>query len=589
VTWDEARAAFLSGIGLAAAVVAALSVRDSPVLVDPAFSAFTLGLFIAVWSVCGAWSLFRRPAAPIGLLILGAGFLAALGSLAASPDRAAFTAGRTAIAVMVVYTAFVFLAYPTGRLESLRERRLVETFALATLVLWAAMLTLAERLPATGPVFNCGNRCPGNALDFVHASSEVGRGLRFTIDGVTAAALAAASVLVVRKASWPSRLRRHTMLPIAVCASVWALTHGTYVLFREADASRDVGFLRPTVAVAAVAVPISMAFGDVLGRVFAARRLVEFVAAFEERITPEALEAFLRNAFGDPTLRLLLWEQSRESYVDVGGAPAALPPDGRAERLVVTDGRRQPRAAVIYDRHLSLARDLVEGLARTSLLVLENYRLATELGASRSRLVVAAAAERLRLERDLHDGAQQRLLGLQFALGDLREHVRPELRPEIDAIVAQASAAIEDLRELSQGIYPAVLVERGLGAALRAMAATAPIEVRVEDMGVGRRLPAVEYAVYLCVREAVQNAIKHGGPGVRVAIRLTSWRDELHVAVADDGAGFDPAARKPGTGIVSIEDRIGSVGGRLSIRSAAGGGTTVYMVVRGPSADPPRP
>ena len=206
-------------------------------------------------------------------------------------------------------------------------------------------------------------------------------------------------------------------------------------------------------------------------------------------------------------------------------------------------------------------------------------RTIEELRASRARIAESAQQERLRLERNLHDGAQQRLLAIQIKLEAAREHADGELARELEEVAADASAAVEDLRALAHGLYPAVLHEQGLGVALRSIAYEAAIRVDVDDRAAPRCSPPVEQAVYFTALEAVQNATKHAGRGARVTVTLEPSTDGLAFAVADDGAGFDPARQGDGFGIVSMRDRIGAVGGELTIVSAPGQGTTVRGVV----------
>jgi signal transduction histidine kinase len=207
-------------------------------------------------------------------------------------------------------------------------------------------------------------------------------------------------------------------------------------------------------------------------------------------------------------------------------------------------------------------------------------RTIEELRVSRARIAESAQQERLRLERNLHDGAQQRLLAIQIKLEAARERAGGELARELEEVAADASAAVEDLRALAHGLYPAVLHEQGLGVALRSIAYEAAIRVDVDDRAAPRCSPSVEEAVYFTALQAVQNATKHAGRGARVTITLEPSTNGLAFAVADDGAGFDPARPgDEGIGIVSMRDRIGAVGGELTIVSAPGQGTTVRGAV----------
>ena len=199
-----------------------------------------------------------------------------------------------------------------------------------------------------------------------------------------------------------------------------------------------------------------------------------------------------------------------------------------------------------------------------------------DLRSSRQRLVSATDTERRRIERNLHDGAQQHLLAVRMSLAAARA-AGPDAAA-LDRMDGQLLTAIESLRVLARGLYPPVLTERGLADAVREMAgaATVPVTVRV-DPGVGRYDQGLEAAVYFCCAEAVQNAARHAGPGADVTVRL--WPDGgLRFAVADTGVGLPEgpdAAPAAGTGIANLRDRIGALGGTLTVESVAGEGFTV--------------
>ena len=186
---------------------------------------------------------------------------------------------------------------------------------------------------------------------------------------------------------------------------------------------------------------------------------------------------------------------------------------------------------------------MLEGLAATSLMLLDNARLVEALRASRARIVDAGERERRRLERDLHDGAQQRLVALQIRLESARELADDaELIKRLDATQRDAEAALEEVRALAHGIYPAELHDLGLAYALRSLALRSPVPIHVADEGVGRASAAIEAAVYFCLREAIQNAAKHAGPGVTVTVTLARRADVIEFAVSDDGVGLARAA-----------------------------------------------
>jgi signal transduction histidine kinase len=243
-------------------------------------------------------------------------------------------------------------------------------------------------------------------------------------------------------------------------------------------------------------------------------------------------------------------------------------------------------AYVEHDPALDTDPELLRAAGQAVLLALETGRLEAELSAttvalrnSTARLVAAGDAERRKIERDLHDGAQQRLMAIQIKLGLLRDRVDdPEIEAALAEVGADASAAVDDLRRLAHGIYPTVLRERGLGDGIRAWGRSAPIVVEVVDGGGGRCAPAVEAAVYFCVLEAIQKTIKHSGAaGARVAVARQNG--ELRFSVSDDGTGFAAGAAHGGMGLTSMRERIETLGGELEIASAAGAGTTVRGAV----------
>jgi len=234
---------------------------------------------------------------------------------------------------------------------------------------------------------------------------------------------------------------------------------------------------------------------------------------------------------------------------------------------------------------LTVAEDrLVEDLAAQAGLVLRNVRLneelranLEELRASRQRLVTAQDGERRRLERNIHDGAQQQLVALavQARIAEGLAGTDPEREREVLRQMQRGlQDAVEDLRDLARGIYPPLLADRGLGAAVEAQARRSSVPVTVEAKGVDRYPQDAEAAVYFCVLEALQNVAKYAGAS-GTTVRITGDPHELRFVVRDDGAGFDPAVTGYGTGVQGMIDRLAALGGELRVTSAPGSGTTV--------------
>ena len=209
----------------------------------------------------------------------------------------------------------------------------------------------------------------------------------------------------------------------------------------------------------------------------------------------------------------------------------------------------------------------------------EVQRQADELRASRSRIVEAGDAQRRRIERDLHDGAQQHLVALAVSVNLVRQisDSDPDAAKEmLEQIGKDLQEAVQELRNLAHGIYPPLLMDRGLAEALSAAAGRAALPTGVEADGIGRYPQLVEAAVYFCCLEALQNAAKHAGDGAQAMVKV--WQDEgaLLFEVRDDGAGFDLASRaQEGHGFVNMGDRVGAIGGTIAVESAPGQGTAI--------------
>ncbi len=289
----------------------------------------------------------------------------------------------------------------------------------------------------------------------------------------------------------------------------------------------------------------------------------------------------LRRALGDPGLALALWSRPARAYVTPEGVPMRLPEDqGHGiTRLNAEDG---PLAAIIHDPALADQRRLIDGVAAVAKLAIENERLHAEVKAqldevraSRQRIVSAADEERRRVERNLHDGAQQRLVSLAMALRLARAEAA-DASPAVADRLAEAEVelrqAIGELRELARGIHPPILTEAGLGPALQSLAEHAPLPVAL-DAELKDRLPSVvEATAYFVVAEALTNVAKHAD-ATAATVRARVSDGLLRIRVADNGhGGADP---EQGTGIRGITDRVAALGGSLQISDPAAGGTVL--------------
>jgi signal transduction histidine kinase len=313
-------------------------------------------------------------------------------------------------------------------------------------------------------------------------------------------------------------------------------------------------------------------------------------ALLASRVGPSGpVREMLAESLGDRSVAIAYWLADREIFVDEAGRPVVLPEpgSGRAWTAVEQDGRRV--AAIVHDAALDTSPELVHAAAAASSLAIDNERLKADLRArvedlrvSRLRIVEAADEARRRIERDLHDGAQQQLLALALELRVLRSSISdPEAGPLVDGLAVRLDAALSELRELARGIHPAILTRSGLEPAIAALAARAPVPVRVDVAVDGRLTPAVEAAAYFVVAEALTNVARYShAPEARVELRRDG--DAIVVLVADDGVGG--VDLNAGSGLRGLQDRLAVVDGVLAIDSPPGAGTRLKARIPSPAA-----
>ena len=345
-----------------------------------------------------------------------------------------------------------------------------------------------------------------------------------------------------------------------------------------------------TLAVALAFRPLRSRVQDLVDRRYSRARwdAVRRVRAFEEEVRegrrePEAIVSVLAEALRDPRSTLFFWLPASRTYADASGEPVSmLPDDGRARTEIEREGART--AVLLHDPGLLAQPDLLRGGLAAAALSIEIARLRVEVRfqlaeveASRARIVEAGYEERRRLERDLHDGAQQRLVSLGVQIRRLQRTLPRSasiLSPAFDQIVNEVGAAITDLRQIASGVRPARL-DDGLAVALRDLALSSPIPVEVEVPS-ERVAASVEAAAYFVACEALTNAVKHASAS-KVAVRAARDNGSLVVSISDDGVGGAVARR--GSGLAGLRDRVAAHGGTLEIVSPRGEGTRIEVAI----------
>lgn len=579
------------------AVVAATAVSAAALAtyVEPSGAAHagflhSLGDTLVGWSfvAAGLVAWCSRPLNRCGVLMIAIGFFWFVGNLRWASDCShplAWTLGWAFVGVYAAVLLHLLLAFPEGRLRTRVDRVLVAA-AYLDVTLVPILLELLHRPSG----FGCPSQAPANLnLLLVHASPGLysqGQAVRTAVDVVFA--LVVAWMLFQRWHTGSAPARR-LMTPVLVAGAVAALavTLGSadeYVPAHGALVGNLLIFLRDA---GLSAVPLGFLAG--LLRTGAQRSVIgELVIGLGRHPTPDGVRMALADALGDPGLTVGYWVPSQREYVDESGQ-LLVPPDPTSSQRAATRLQRggQPIALLVHDPALLQTPRLIEAVAAAASMSLENERLHAEVRsqleqvrASRARIVETADAERRRLERDLHDGAQQRLVSLglsvRLAQAQLASQATDQLAETLCDAGDQVHLALSDLRDLARGIHPAVLTQEGLVSAVEGLVerSTVPVVLHVGDLG---RLPApVEAAGYFVVSEALANVAKHGSAS-SAEVEINYCDVQLSVRVTDDGAGgANPAA---GSGLRGLEDRVAALGGAFTVESPIGRGTKVEAVI----------
>ncbi|HSV39512.1 MAG TPA: ATP-binding protein [Nocardioidaceae bacterium] len=403
-------------------------------------------------------------------------------------------------------------------------------------------------------------------------------------DKVAGAVVLVAVILLVRRLLLSSVTQRWLLAPLWVVAAVAGTIFVVRTTVNFVEISVDaLGTVDDVLNGITTLVPAVFLIG-LLRRRLESSPIGDLVVALGGATTTETLQRALARTLRDPSVELAYWLPERGTYVDAEGHEFAMPMDGvaRSTTFVERDGERL--AAIVHDRALLENPRLVEAATAAAGLALENERLQAELRAkiveveaSRVRIIEAGDDARRRIERDLHDGAQQRLLAtalsLRLASDALDERIHPAGRLALESAAAETLDALAELRELAHGIHPAVLTEQGLRAAVEVLAERAPVAVLI-DVPHDRFATSIEATAYYVVSEALANVAKHAH-ATRVTVRARADGGSLVVDVIDDGAGG--AAPTGGTGLSGLDDRVSALGGRLDLRSVLGEGTRLRI------------
>jgi signal transduction histidine kinase len=524
----------------------------------PQVHAALVSWIVVAYVGCGLVAWTRRPESRFGPLLVAAGLVPALSRLAEADSATLQAFGEGLLLLPAVLFLHVFLAYPTGRLERPFERLIVVSgySVILSLDLVRLLFELTGR--------------DGDVVVLVQRAA------------VALVVLGAVGALISRRrASGPPIRRSLELLVVCFGLALVALVAGTVMLSVDAPGRHEVRW----VAFALVGIaPVLLLAGHLRARL--ARSAVgDLFVELRRDPAPAELEQALARALGDPSLTLAYWLPEFGAYADPDGRAVTLPvpSEARALTFIKRDGVRV--AALVHDPALDEEPELLDSVAAALSMSLENAHLHVELRAqleelrgSRARIVESAQGERQRLERNLHDGAQQRLVALSLDLGLLEEQLAGDrsAMKRVHEARREVRASLDELREIARGIHPAVVTGHGLAVALEQLAARAAVPVRLKVDVPGRVSEAVEVASYYVVAESLTNVSRYAQAS-KATVDVSRSKGFVLVEVTDDGIGGADTER--GSGLRGLADRVEALGGRLRVWSPTGGGTRVQAEI----------
>jgi signal transduction histidine kinase len=591
--WLKLDATRLIVLGTAGLVLscgaAAISLTGS----EPDQVAFAVGLAmsIAVPSAVGLYAWRAHVHERFGALLLLLGLCSFLPALSSSSNDLVYSFGRVAVWLNAITLIYLLLIFPTGRLPGRPDRTLVWAGVTLVAVLYLPTALLVDQYPLPTTWTACRDGCPDNAFMLLDSQPGfVDTAIVPLREGLTVALFAAVLWRLAYRIRHATPLMRRTLSPVLAFAIVTTLAFVFAISIRAADrGSPLVTFVAETIVLGLPLMAVGFLLGLFRWRLCVASALQRLALDVRQHPRKGELRDVIADALSDPSVELAFSTGSRDRrWVDTSGSTVPRPMTRADRHVTETRGADGHMVAIVHDRALQDQQPFVEAVGTYVLTEHENQRLAAnvetslqDLAGSRARILAAADEERRRIERDLHDGAQQRLVALGIRLGLAEDEMQRDPKRAKDMIHelrAEVTDALEDVRSLAKGVYPSVLTDRGLADALATIARRAPMPVTVKVEGKDRYAQDVEAAAYFCCLEALQNAAKYAADATAVSVSLYRNGD-LRFEVRDNGPGFSESEAIAGHGLLNMRDRVAAVGGKLDIRSVPGEGTRVVGTV----------
>jgi signal transduction histidine kinase len=551
--------------GCAAAAVSVELALASDHVAEPGLQAALLDWITLPYVLAGLVAWWRRPDSRFGPLMVAAGFAMFLSSLQWANAPAPYTLGLAFDLLPAAIFVHLFLAFPDGRLRS-RPKRVVVAACYAA----AVGLQFVKMLLGAGG--------PDNVLAVVAEPAAAETVQDVQLIALAALALIAIALLAVRRRRFGRPLRRSVSLLVDSFA-LGLVMIAALMLAGAFELPAFETIRRVTFGVLGVA-PVAFLIGLMDARL-ARSGVGDLFVELQADPPPSALRDALARALRDESLTLAYWLPEFERWADLDGRPVELPAPDSGRTTTVIDLNGAHVAALLHHRSLDDEPELLDAVSAAAGIALENGRLQAELKArldelrgSRGRVIEAGQKERQRLERDLHDGAQQRLISLSLDLRLLEARLSddPDARASLDQARQEIARSLEELRAVARGIHPAVVTGHGLAVAVESLAASAPLPVQLTVAVDGRLPERLEVAAYYVICESLANIGKHA-QATSATVDIARKNGDLVVEIVDDGVGGADSER--GTGLRGLADRVEALGGRLRVWTPRGGGTRV--------------
>ncbi len=523
------------------------------------------------WIVAGAVALAQRPRYRTGLLMMAVG-AAQLPPYLHLGDPVLYTATRLINGLAIAFAVQLILGFPVGRLTTRAAR-------VAVLITYVDVFM--SDLGWTLVTESC-HGCPRNLL-LIHDSETLRRGVGLVTLPLDLIVFGSVVVILVRGWRTAGRPTRRALAPVLWTSVATAAFEAANLLSANFLAGSTISnVLGWSETVVVCSTPLAFLFGLMRAKLDRGA-IADMIVALGKDPSPERTRASLAHTLGDPSVQLAFWVPERACFVRADGTPVDGPRQAadRAHTILTAADGATPVAAIIFDPVLLDNPALVEAAAAAARLALGNSRLQArvrsqlaEVREIRDQLRDVGAAERSRIERDLHDGAQQRLLGIRLALRVARGRVgqRADLIEFMDTTDAEVAAAMDELRSLARGVPRMRPAEGGLRSTLLSVAARAslPIQVSVDE----QRLPEpVEVAAYFLVCESLVNVERHAR-ATSARVEVTRTGDRVVIEISDDGIGCAQSG-PAGNGLRNMRGRVEALSGVFTVESPPGSGTRV--------------